>query len=520
MKIYKGKRLHIAAALLTSLGLIKELLIPLVILFVSHGFSRGEGGDGRAFYWRLALGGVMVAGSFLWGFLHWMSFRYRVEEGLFKVDHGVMIKKRVGIPLSRIHTVDQSEGLLHRLLGLVKVQIQTAGGAKPEAVLPAVRRREADRLETLLRQAAAPNEKGGQEASGSLAQQDWAAAAPEPSAENAADIPVSHGPLPAEGGGMAVPPPAEALYKLPPGRLFLAGLTANNLGVGISLLFAFMSQADDLFPSLRIFKLLADFSGMRALLILGSAVVFAAWLLAVASSVLRFADFTVAKRGGELFITRGLLERRKVTLPVRRIQAVRITQELIWKPFGLAALHVVCAGYGTQKGESTLLFPLLRLYEIEALLTVLCPEFAVAAERLPLKRLPRRAAWGYLAPSALGWGTAALLVHRFTPWGAWTLPAAALALLLKWRSYRRGGWSCGGRLLLLRYGVLTETVVVTPRKRVQYLTVSQTPLQRRSGLSAIKVALAGASAGGSHFGLKGLPLPEAMGFWKMDLHEK
>jgi putative membrane protein len=538
MKTYKGTRLHIAAALMTSLKLVKELLIPLLVIFVTHGFSR-SGMDSRSFYWRLAIGAAVVGGSFLWGFLSWARFRYKLEDGQLMVDEGVIFKKKLSIPVTRIQTVDFSEGLLHRMLGLVKVQIQTAGGSKPEAVLSAVTRAEAARLEECLRHKAecAPEQNAHVKEAAEVeeipagVEQEWNSAG-----EQTADAshPTASGPaMPAVSGssglygastvvgaelsgqtpqdvGPVGPVPPEVSYSLPVRLLFLAGLTAGNLGVGISLLFALLSQADDFFPSLQIFRLLSDFSGVRAILVLGSIVVFLAWLLAVASSVLRFAGFVVSKRGGELYITRGLLERSKVTLPIRRIQAVRITQELVWKPFGLGAVHVVCAGYGTEKGESTLLFPLMPMSQIGEFLGALCPEFAVDPDQLPIEALPSRAKWSYVLPVPLTLMAITAITSLFTAWGLWGIPVTAAGVLLNWRSYRRASIARDDSMLVLRSAFLTETVAVIPRKRIQYLSVLQSPFQRRSGLATMKASLAGAGVNGTHFRLKGLYLTHAL----------
>lgn len=514
MKTSKGNRLHLAAALLAAIKGVKDLLIPMLILLVSQGFRGGTG-----FNWRLVIAAALVVSTAGWGLLQWSQFRYRVEDGQLKVDEGILIKKKQSIPLTRIQTVDFSEGLLHRMMGLVKVQVQTAGGKKPEAVFSAVTRAEANRLERELRCSpeaapilpeteAVPPLTADSEPALPLGDSAIHPAQPVQTAES------TQGPLteqPAAGLPGGAP---EITYKLPTGRLFLAGLTVGNLGVGISILFALLSQADDLFPSLKVYQMWSRFSGLRTILIFCSIVILLAWLLAVASAIIRFAEFTLIKRGGEVQITRGLLERSKVTLPTRRIQAVRVTQEFIWKPFGLVAVHVVCAGYGTQKGESTLLFPLMRLEEVEPFLCSICPEFSMDPAQLHLQHVPAKAKWGYLLPAPLFWSIVTAVVSFFTSWGLWGIPVVILSVLLGWRSFCRAAYAQNEELILVRNTWITETVVRMNRRKIQYATVKQNPLQRRSGLSTIKLSLA-ATLAGAHYGLKGLPLPEAEQLMKL-----
>src|ERR671910_685334 len=118
-----------------------------------------------------------------------------------------------------------------------------------------------------------------------------------------------------------------------------------------------------------------------------------AWLLAIAGTVLAYSGFTLSREGDFLYIKRGLLERREATIPLSRIQAVRISEGLLRQPFGLASLRVESAGYGKDAGVSTMLFPLLPRDEVEELLAGAVPEFAGAP---PLVPLPRRSLRRYV----------------------------------------------------------------------------------------------------------------------------
>jgi putative membrane protein len=62
--------------------------------------------------------------------------------------------------------------------------------------------------------------------------------------------------------------------------------------------------------------------------------------------VLAHAGFTLSREGDFLYVKRGLLERREATIPLARIQAVRISEGVLRQPFGLASLRVESAGYG------------------------------------------------------------------------------------------------------------------------------------------------------------------------------
>ena len=152
---------------------------------------------------------------------------------------------------------------------------------------------------------------------------------------------------------------------------------------------------DDFFPDdfvRRLVETLAP-NWLMVLLILVPAGLLLAWLLAIAGTVLAYAGFTLSREGDFLYIKRGLLERREATIPLSRIQAVRISEGLLRQPFGLASLRVESAGYGEDAGVSTMLFPLLPRDEVEEFLAAAAPEFAVAPAVEPL---PRRALRRYV----------------------------------------------------------------------------------------------------------------------------
>ncbi|WP_197284475.1 PH domain-containing protein, partial [Bacillus sp. JCM 19041] len=91
--------------------------------------------------------GVLLVVSTLFSWLVWLKFKYRLEEGELYVEQGIFVKKKRYIQRKRIQAINISAGLLQRLFGLVKVNIDTAGGGmEAEAELVAVTRTEANRI--------------------------------------------------------------------------------------------------------------------------------------------------------------------------------------------------------------------------------------------------------------------------------------------------------------------------------------------------------------------------------------
>jgi putative membrane protein len=472
MKTSKGQRMHPLAALLTALRAMKDLIVPLLIFIVTRGFN--QSGNDTELYWRFGPGVLIIVGSIIYGVFYWLRYSYDIEDGQFKIERGVFVQKKQFIPLERIQSIDLTEGVLHRMFGLARVQIQTAGGKKPEAILTAVTRLEANRLQALLRVPVIVKEQQPYITEELVVQ---------------ADKKKEH----------------SRTYRLSTGKLILAGMTTGSLGVALTLMFAVMSQLDEIIPN--VYGKIWDSMNLAVVPFLIAVIIMIAWVLAVAASILKFANFSLTRTGEELYIERGLLERRKVTLQIKRIQAIRIVEEIWWQPFRLAAVHVESVGYGNQKGESTLLMPLLNKQDIEAFLQEIAPRFTQSLDN-GIVPLTSKAKWGYVMPAPLFIAGLSAGLGSYWAWG-WLglLLSGAACLMGLWR-FNDGGWRVRDDMLLLRYRLISRTTVLVQRGRVQSCDIFDNPWQRRKGLSTFRVAVASGKLG-SWFSLKGLLIEDS-----------
>lgn len=104
---------------------------------------------------------LIIIVKYIWAYLTWKFYKYELREDGFRKEHGVIWKKYVSIPYSRIQNVDVYRGILARLLGLSDIQVQTAGGitmgsygAFSEGRLPGIAKEEAELLrDELIRRA-------------------------------------------------------------------------------------------------------------------------------------------------------------------------------------------------------------------------------------------------------------------------------------------------------------------------------------------------------------------------------
>lgn len=418
-----------------------------------------EGFDLQRFGILLIIILVTLVISAVWGVLSWRATVYGIQSNAFYFKRGVVSKNERTIPLEHIQSVDLVQGVVQRLFNVVEVRIETAsgGGSGAEVSLPAVGRADAAHLQQVL----APR-----------------------------------GRVQDENGLRTTEAPSRVLIRrLGVGQLLLAGATSGQIGVVLPLIATFSQVFDDLLTPDFVMQFAQEWlpSSVAAIVVIVVGVLLVAWLIAMLGTALAYAGFSISRDGDSLHITRGLLERREVTIPIQRIQAVQTVENLLRQPFGMVLVKMESAGYGPNAGVSTTLFPLLPRREVESFLRNAAPEFAVLP---PLEPLPARALRRYVLRSVvpfffLALPAIALLVWRDRP--AFTvLPLALIfaAAAWGWVRFKGTGWAMAEDHLVMRFRDFARTVVIIPRKRLQTRSISQNPFQRRATLATLGVRVA------------------------------
>lgn len=435
-------RLHPLAILLVLRRFVGAWILPLLVVALTwHGGLAIPG---------LAL--IVVAGL-AYGVLTWLRFTYAVVGDRLEIRQGVLERKVRVVPVARIRGVDVSAPALHRLLGLVRVEVEAASGGstRAELTLAAVTRAEGEALR--LRLLARPTEQ-----------------------------------LEVDGE------PARVLYRATPGLLAAGGITSGRyLLAPLAVAGIVFNLADDLPGSLgeRLFSSAADRApeGGAGLLVLVVVVAAAAAALAVLGSLLVDWNFTVRDETDHLVAVRGLITHRAVTIERARIRGVDVTDSPLRRLVGLMGAAVVAGGIGGGRAGRASVAPVIGRHEVLGLLRAidpLAPDPAGILVVHPRAALARRLVRAVPVPVVAA-GIAAAV-------GLWWL-AAGLALLsgmglvLGRDRYRQLGHRWDGRRLAVREGSLTRRWTSLDPSAVVSYEVRRSPGQARAGLCTIVLHL-------------------------------
>ncbi|WP_226086390.1 PH domain-containing protein [Mesobacillus sp. S13] len=443
------KRLHPIAAVVNALRQLKEMIIPFLI-FVVFG-SRGT--DWDLFYFFGSIGVVVLV--LVYGVLSWYRFTYRIEQGELRIEYGLIVRKKRYIPFDRIQSLDLSEGILQRLFGLVKVKVETAGSGgmglqDGEAILTAITKQDAQEIHDYL----VSIKKSGQMLQG------------EEEPQSSDDL----------------------LYKISVPELLMLATTSGGVGVVISAVLAFVFQFEEFIPYEQIFDGVENFVQNGVIFI--SVVVFIgfllAWMIALFGTMLKYANFTVRKVDNDLVITRGLLEKRQFTIPLNRIQAVRISENLVRQPLGYASAFLESAGGSAldQESSKVLILPIVKKRKIPDLLE---PHLTEYHFRVNISPAPVRAYSRYLLK---GWiFTLPVIIAAIwflRPWGFGALLLLPASAIWSYLNYKDAGWSLDQGMLTFRYRNIVKNTVYMKKNKVQSFSMKESFFQRKKNLATVE----------------------------------
>ncbi|ENH96635.1 hypothetical protein J416_09669 [Gracilibacillus halophilus YIM-C55.5] len=458
----KPKRLHPLSMLFTVIQTIRQMIVSLLPPFI---IAIGD----RSWLILGVATSLFLVLIVIYQVLSWFRYTYQVEDDQIRIEQGILIRKRRTISKHRIQSIDLSQSVIHRIFGLTKVQIETAGNDHNiDAKLHAVRMHEGKALHDHLKYNKHQNA------------QDHEASEPLNQTEN-------------EKNAKHYPSKTIRLQSL-----FIAGSTSGSFGVIIGLIGVSFSELESLIPD-HYYNRLTNWVFEQAIptfIFLAIFFFILLWAFGILMTLVQYWNFTITRYDKELFITRGLLEKKQSTIPLKRIQAVGINETVIRQPLGFATLYVeVASGEVTNSPEMyTILFPLIRKKQIAAFLEELLPEYRYTQSSMA--HVPKRALPYYLVRMGVLPLIATTIVGIFAfEWIVLPLVITVLALILAYFQYKVAGYQIEGDQLTLQSRKINKDTVFVNHKRLQSFKLKQHIFHRKQDLASLDTAILSRFAG-------------------------
>src|SRR5699024_10954404 len=202
-------------------------------------------------FYFLIFAGIFVVFLILYSILSWWRFIYYVEGDELRIEQGVFIRKKRYISKHRIHKIDLTANVIHRLFKLISVQVDTASNSgNAEVSLSAIRFQEAAQLRKLLQTYRASDDDDTNERETTIQKISWR-------------------------------------------RLFIAGSTSGSAGAIVLAALTLFSQIEDLIPR-KVFNMAFDwFVNVGVIVIVIFIIILAVllWLFGIAGTMIRYGSF-------------------------------------------------------------------------------------------------------------------------------------------------------------------------------------------------------------------------------------
>lgn len=459
-------KLHPISALINFIKVLKDMIVPLVVVVAVNGFGGSADSDGWSSYITYSIYGVVLIFLLVSGIIKWKRFRYWFEEEELRIEYGLFVKKKRYIPFERIQSLNYTEGIFHRPFGLVKVKVETAGGGptkEADAELTAISKLKADQIKKEMMQA---KNKQTTELEETVVVQEL------------------------------IKEETRPIFHMSMKDLFVLASTSGGIGVFFSGLAIFASQFSNIIPYELIYDEIVVFIRFGVLMVALAvfAVLLVAWVVSVVLTLINYYDFTIRVEDDEIILTRGLLEKKKITIPLSRIQGIRVVENPLRQLTGYATVIVDSAGGSmAEKDEKIRLLPLIKKTKINPVLMQIFPDLQFEPS---FKKVPNRSRKFFYRLDFLWMIPVATAVsYFFYPFGLLSLLLFPLSYVLGIWQKKTAGFYIEEQQLVVQYRVINKVTVWMEKKRIQAMTERTTYFQKRANVSSIITTIKSGVAG-------------------------
>ncbi|TCP69051.1 PH domain-containing protein [Baia soyae] len=455
------QKLSKKAMILYIIKFFKDLIFPLIGIVVAS-FTTAWG------LWGLL---AVVAFALVLAVLDWKFTLYHVSDTDFHLYKGAFTKHKMVIAHSRIQTVDVTQSVIERLLGLTTLQIETPSGKGAEVKLVGLRLEAAEELKRKLLDEKAP-------------------ISTVPSIEIQTDdsqSPDSH-----------TDSSQKRIKSISSSELRLLSFSTFNIAV-IFILWALFNRLSELLSDFQLggFKQEVaqgvsqlfsgiDWTSQTMIMIEIFLAILVAWGGSALFTFIKFYRFQLTRLPSSFIIERGFFEKYRTSIQMKKIQAVRIVESPIRQLFGWVSIAVECTGKDDDNKEKDILFPFVRRANLEEFFSEYLPEFQTGVDvnltrfsPIPLKK------WIWLKV-LISFAIAGGIYTFWLPSWQWTaLIGIGISMGIvgySWLCYLDGGYRLIGKTIVHRSRGISRVTEIVDGRSIQFKRIRQSPFYRKHNL--------------------------------------
>jgi putative membrane protein len=399
-------------------------------------------------------------------YLQFLFFTFHIddENDEFVIQKGVFNKSRITIQLHKIQQVNINQSLIQRLVGVYKLEIDTAGSDKKEASIEAI----SHHLATILKERLIHHSQ---------------LEIDKPNENVQEEIPTS-------------------FIKISILSLIKIGFTANYVK-SFALLFVFFHTIMENVKQFSDNKIINedevsnyfDKWSFYSSIAIGTGIIIGLVLLVnLVRTILKYFDFTIQKSKKAIVLSYGLFSTKNTLLNPNKVQKVKISQNYFQKKLNVTTIGVQQASSDFQKEKDKIEVPGCTETERDTILNLLF-------DKLPIKGTLYLPNWRKLALNIfllLLIPVSIILIFnfivQFVTWNEWIIYVSILAIfvsVLIWFSYKNYKLFVSFDFIVKQNGAWDiDTNIVQPYK-IQAIQTHQFFWQKGTNIGSVTLSTAG-----------------------------
>jgi putative membrane protein len=387
---------------------------------------------------------VLTVLVFGFSFINWYNTYYEIYDYEIRYTKGFLNKNTTVIPISKISTVDISQNVIYQFLDIAKLKLDSGAVNIGESEIKLVVSIEkANKIKNTLGKLEATNKK-------------------------------------------------DEYIKLSTNEIVKYALTRNTTAIILGIIFTINTFLDDL---LKLFKIEKDFynevgarlftiDNINKKFILSICILIIAGyiitkLLAIFYYILKFSNFTICRDDKCINIKYGELSKKKYSLPINKINAVTLKQNLIRQALGLYSLEISTVGYGNEDKEEAILYPICTINKAKEIIEKLVPDYNIDLELKPVNNKGKKRF--FVIPMVI---TSIIVINLSVifKYGYISLIIELLVFAICYFQYKNTSIGYCEEKIIATLGIFTKKIIIIKIDKVEDITISSSFFQRRDDL--------------------------------------
>lgn len=232
---------------------------------------------------------------------------------------------------------------------------------------------------------------------------------------------------------------------------------------------------------------------------IGGILVVAVILCSVIQSMVKdffvYYNFRAKRQENKIYLTYGLLKKRRYVLSVDKINAVEVVSPLVSRIFGRQYIKLVCIGVGDEQNENSMLLLSETKKDMEEKLSILLPEFTWEnvtihkRDRLSIfSEIPKKIIWFAILIGLMVMFGYMNLLEFSVAWVKYIIYGTGffligMSLLNTFMSFYTEGVGIGENELIVISGCYEKKTIWIPYQKIQQLGYSEGLIRRHFGLA-------------------------------------